>query len=367
MIFLSALISISARVVAPPHHSNSSFTMVYIDYDVAKQVSLEKLRPLLELSSSSTWPPKLGTQVEAFWKDEDEDESGDGNWFEAVIVNVIGGTSFEVYFSDYFSLASVDISQIRPISKQKVEATDIKISPNPSKLKKISRVKAQEKQSDKKSSGKKVSSTSAAPEVPSKVSVEKVMLDTLAPSATLDPSWHVGDICLAQWSADMNWYNAEIVAKDENGLFHVLFTDYGNEECGLPPDRVRSVSPLSQPSEEEFQQLTAAPSLSTCISSPAQPVWKVGDLCVAQWSEDVQWYDAKIIAKNEVTGLYHVLFTEYGNEEDGLSSERIQARTQQPSCAADVQLPTSFDAEFFSTLMQVAATTANSFNAYWGY
>ena len=41
----------------------------------------------------------------------------------------------------------------------------------------------------------------------------------------------VGDTCVAQWSEDKIWYNAQVIAYDEsNNKYSVKFVDYGNEE-----------------------------------------------------------------------------------------------------------------------------------------
>lgn len=83
--------------------------------------------------------------------------------------------------------------------------------------------------------------------------------------------FEVGALVRAKWE-DGEWYNAKITEilpgkKD----FRVHYTDYGNDG----EVKLEDVEPLK----------TEHP-----------PVWMVGDLCEAKWSEDGQWYDAEIVA-----------------------------------------------------------------------
>jgi len=43
--------------------------------------------------------------------------------------------------------------------------------------------------------------------------------------------------------------------------------------------------------------------------------WKVGDVCEGQFSEDEQWYTARI-DQVIAPGKYYVTYTEYGNGEE---------------------------------------------------
>jgi hypothetical protein len=209
--------------------------------------------------------------------------------------------------------------------------------------------------------------------------------------------WKVGDLCIAQWSADAKWYNAQIVARDEfTGLYQVLFTDYGNDEAGLDSDRLRSAS-FEVPSSEQISLLYSQHSFAAALSHPSLestsnsdkisevavppaaieeivkiklfdadfPKWRVGDLCVAQWSEDAQWYKAQIIARDESTGLYQVLFTDYGNDEAGLGSDRIRSGFP---ILQHLPLPiAALGAQFMAQLAQAASGAACFFNSQWGH
>ena len=52
------------------------------------------------------------------------------------------------------------------------------------------------------------------------------------------------------------------------------------------------------------------------ISTSSGSLWKVGDQCVAQWSQDNKWYNSQILNIN--AGRVHVLFVDYGNKEEPL-------------------------------------------------
>ena len=65
------------------------------------------------------------------------------------------------------------------------------------------------------------------------------------------------------------------------------------------------------------------------------PNWKVGDKVQAQFSEDGVFYEAEI--KSIKDGLYHVLYTEFGNEEDvGIAALKESAN---PAAVAAVSAP----------------------------
>merc|ERR1711874_637803 len=69
-----------------------------------------------------------------------------------------------------------------------------------------------------------------------------------------------------------------------------------------------------------------------------QKEWKVGDLCVALWNEDLVWYNSEIL---EIVGeRVKVRFVEYGNEDyttlgqlkmaGSLDAEREREREREP-------------------------------------
>jgi hypothetical protein len=62
-----------------------------------------------------------------------------------------------------------------------------------------------------------------------------------------------------------------------------------------------------------------------------EPLFVVGTKCMAQWSEDGQWYNAVIDAVNEQGGVkyFTVTFTEYGNT-DTVTQEGLQSLDPPP-------------------------------------
>eukprot|EP00092_Neocalanus_flemingeri_P022721 GFUD01024641.1.p1 GENE.GFUD01024641.1~~GFUD01024641.1.p1 ORF type:complete len:831 (-),score=247.59 GFUD01024641.1:158-2524(-) len=151
-------------------------------------------------------------------------------------------------------------------------------------------------------------------------------------------NWIVGDVCIARWSDDGVWYNA-LVDSDSNlpGQYEVTFTDYGNsatvtaesivataaqipnsqldmiDECVHRAEQAED-STTSLPSSREEETVSASSSgLSGSVSTTVQSSWKVGDTCVARWSEDCVWYNAEIL-KVSLEG-FCVKFSDYGNED----------------------------------------------------
>eukprot|EP00474_Spongospora_subterranea_P008862 CRZ09320.1 hypothetical protein [Spongospora subterranea] len=54
--------------------------------------------------------------------------------------------------------------------------------------------------------------------------------------------------------------------------------------------------------------------------------WKIGDRCSARWSQDQQWYSARITLSEN--NKYDVIFLDYGNTESGLSSKALRPEKQ---------------------------------------
>ncbi|XP_068202420.1 survival of motor neuron-related-splicing factor 30 [Palaemon carinicauda] len=79
-------------------------------------------------------------------------------------------------------------------------------------------------------------------------------------------------------------------------------------------------------------------SQSSSSEAPVIKAWKVGDECLAMWSEDSQWYDAVIDAITD-DGLVAVSFEGYGNSDVtklSLLKERVpgEKRGQHPAALA---------------------------------
>ncbi len=99
---------------------------MYTEYDVAKQIPLEKLRPLMP--GAPLWPPRAGSAVEAFWQGEGEgDEGEEAGWFNALVLRAVSDQSFEVYFPEYFTLETLDIASLRAVSATKVLCVCVRV------------------------------------------------------------------------------------------------------------------------------------------------------------------------------------------------------------------------------------------------
>ena len=127
-----------------------------------------------------------------------------------------------------------------------------------------------------------------------------------ADAVRASPEWVVGDICEARWSEDGIWYKAEIIAISDSNRFRVRFTDYGNED-EVGGDAVRVLSMVTA---------LAIPSATVKVDEAVAkepPSWRQGDHVVAKWLEDGVWYRAIVTSVSPNKKLYDVLFTEYGN------------------------------------------------------
>ena len=148
--------------------------------------------------------------------------------------------------------------------------------------------------------------------------------------------WKVGDLCEGQYSEDNEWYKARIEKVLSPGHYLVTYTEYGNQEetedqflRPLPGAAAAAPAPAAEPAAAPVAEPVAAP-VAEPVAAPvavveATPVavqaaapaskWKVGDECEGQYSEDNEWYKARI---SEVLGegRYVVTYTEYGNQEE---------------------------------------------------
>jgi len=142
--------------------------------------------------------------------------------------------------------------------------------------------------------------------------------------------WQPGDICLAQWSEDNVWYNAVVGKRNASGSYTVTFTDYGNEEEVQPEGVVRDYKDLRSTGkdwildqnvkvdddrEEKSQNKMENSSSKAVVENEAvKRSWSVGDACIAMWSDDEVWYNAKIDQILD-DGSIKVTFVDYGNSE----------------------------------------------------
>merc|ERR1719186_2088028 len=161
-------------------------------------------------------------------------------------------------------------------------------------------------------------------------------------------NWSVGTSCIARWSDDGCWYNAVVDGVGEvHGQYKVTFTDYGNsdtvtadsivttaadipadqldmvDECVQLPDKQQSPSSSPEDSKSSLHSAIEEKPLQIASDQPGckenknistvQPSWKVGDACIAQWSEDDVWYNSEIL--QVLQEGFRVKFSDYGNED----------------------------------------------------
>lgn len=155
-----------------------------------------------------------------------------------------------------------------------------------------------------------------------------------------EPAVTVGSVCIARWSEDSVWYNARLDSVGEGGQFQVTFTDYGNSDIitndsivakaeDIPADQVNMIDECVKRTTDSPTTLTPDLEVGNKIQKSPTPVnsspWSVGDICVACWSEDGVWYNARV--ESEEAGQYQVIFTDYGNQ-DNVTLDRIVAIAQ---------------------------------------
>merc|ERR1711874_452814 len=129
----------------------------------------------------------------------------------------------------------------------------------------------------------------------------------------------VGDLCVAKWDEDGVWYNAKILNIIATRAT-VLFVDYGNQDTtrlaelkpvGSQIGRIDEAGQFSDP--EEGNKEKKGDEDVVVEGEKEWTKWKVGDLCVAMWNEDLVWYNSEIL---EIVGeRVKVRFVEYGNED----------------------------------------------------
>jgi len=163
------------------------------------------------------------------------------------------------------------------------------------------------------------------------------------------PGYQVGEKCIAQFSEDLEWYNAVIdsIAPDGKSV-SVTFTDYGNKEIVLKENLKKVAAATSTaPPVTAAPAPAPAPILATPVVfqqprtlASASPLWKVGDACEACFSEDQVWYTAKIDKISPDYQAYTVIYLEYGNSEvlppTALRSlHQAQAQVSKPKSYSD--------------------------------
>merc|ERR1719233_2850827 len=140
---------------------------------------------------------------------------------------------------------------------------------------------------------------------------------------------------IARWDEDCVWYNAVIENVYEDGRVQVIFTDYGNtaivsrenivgDARDIPGDQTEMIdecvrSPLDEVScdekslETHHNQNDNAEMMVVEEHSSVVPLFSVGSLIIARWTEDDVWYNAIVEAIDRSNDKVDVLFTDYGN------------------------------------------------------
>merc|ERR1719318_1233096 len=163
------------------------------------------------------------------------------------------------------------------------------------------------------------------------------------------PAVTVGSECIACWSEDSVWYNARVDGVEEGGQYHVTFTDYGNTDIvtkdrivdkaeDIPAEQADMIDEcVKMNTTGTDSHLTTSPealkmipevlntpdSKEDSVVTRTKSSWSVGDVCVACWSEDGVWYNARVDSEVR-SGQYQVTFTDYGNQ-DNVTMDRIVA------------------------------------------
>ena len=175
--------------------------------------------------------------------------------------------------------------------------------------------------------GREISSKNEFPQLSARSSVEKCYRKSDINSIT-ENDWTVGQICIAKWIEDYVWYRAQILEIVAEGLFNVIFIDYGNKADVGINDLVKTVSDIPG-GDHVDENIENASSNEVCIQGYSehcehQPIdkptkvhqkWSIGEVGIAKWVEDDVWYRAKILDIGD-EGLYTVIFIDYGNESE---------------------------------------------------
>jgi len=280
----------------------------------------------------------------------------DGVWYNALIENVAEDGRIEVTFTDYGNSAIVSredmVSHAGDIPTDQTEMIDecVRI--------------------DKVPGENLVSHAKDIPNQDENVAVQTIVIsDELVTQGNISAEVlssekqqvAKGESVIARWDEDGVWYNALIENVAEDGRIEVTFTDYGNsaivsredmvshagdiptdqtemiDEC-VSIDRVPGENLVShakdipdqteminesvrsqkvpgdeKSSETQHKQNDDAEKTKTIEGPFVLPLYNVGSLIIARWTEDDVWYNAVVEAIDETNGKVAVLFTDYGN------------------------------------------------------
>ena len=263
--------------------------------------------------------------------------SEDNVWYRAKVLEV-GQGSLQVLFTDYGNEEKVDEKNIvlcgADIPAEEEDFVDENVegfkgsaeAEEKEKVPKAKEEKTVQKEEDKgmkheeaKKPSQEDESKESSGEIPQAPKKE-----------TAPPPPQVGDSVVAKWSAvdedgvdgDDVWYKARIEGVSDQG-YRVLFVDYGNfclvgkqKIVKLPEDIPKGdlIDDLVEIPVKEVKKgkeiATAEPDKTTTVGGELS----VDTECLAKWTEDDVWYNAKIEKVLE-NGTYQVLFLDHGNSD----------------------------------------------------
>ena len=135
-----------------------------------------------------------------------------------------------------------------------------------------------------------------------------------------------GSEIIAKREEDQTWHRAvihEVVAAGR--LYIVRYEDIGQYGGAGPENIVMGREDIPQ-GEEVGQDVTEE--VRRKIVEKA--VWSVGDSCIARWSEDNVWYNARVLSV-VAEGSFILKFVDYGNEENVVEQDMVKTAMEIPA------------------------------------
>ena len=143
------------------------------------------------------------------------------------------------------------------------------------------------------------------------------------------PAVELGALCVARWGEDGVWYRAQVTEVAATQA-QVIFLDYGNSAWVGRAEMVGGAEGV--PEGEELDQFVQGKGgvVEEHVAVGAKGLG-VGQRCLAQYSEDLLWYNAEVLELLPAACL--VLFTDYGNQEEVGEGRVVLAATELPAGA----------------------------------